>query len=41
MNGEIISREPLGNYAGLITMKVDGVGECRLIEWTSDRVHFR
>ena len=39
MNGEIISREPLGNDAELITMRVDGVGECRLIEWTSDSVH--
>lgn len=39
MNGKIISREPLGNDAELITMRVDGVGECRLIEWTSDSVH--
>ena len=39
MNGEIISREPLGNDAELITMKVEGVGECRLIEWISDSVH--
>lgn len=41
MNGEIVSREPLGNGkdAELITMRVDGVGECRLIEWTSDSVH--
>ena len=38
MNGDVISREPLGNGAGLITMEVNVVGGCRLIEWTSDSV---
>ncbi len=42
MNGEIISREPIenGGDAELVTLKVDGVGECRLVEWTSDGVNF-
>ena len=42
MNGEILSREPIenGGDAELVTLKVDGVGECRLVEWTSDGVNF-
>lgn len=42
LNGEIVSREPIenGGDAELITIKIDGFGESRLIEWTSDGVHF-
>lgn len=42
LNGEIISREPIenGGDAELITIKIDGFGESRLIEWTSDSIHF-
>ena len=42
VNGEVVSRESIenGGDAELITMKVDGAGECRLVEWTSGDVHF-
>lgn len=42
MNGEIISREPIenGGDAEIITLNILGVGECRLVEWTSDGINF-
>ena len=42
MNGETVSREPIenGGDAELVTLKVDGVGECRIVEWTSGDVNF-
>ena len=40
INGEIISREPIDDGAELITIKTDGIGECKLAEWTSDGTYF-
>lgn len=42
INGEIVSREPIenGGDAEIVTLKVPGVGECRLVEWTADGVRF-
>lgn len=42
VNGEIISREPIenGGDAELITIKINGGGECRLVEWASDGINF-
>ncbi len=42
MNGEILSHEQIenGGDAELVTMDVLGIGECKLVKWTSDGIYF-